>query len=332
MPFLFLSTACTTASADRDAGRVVFYTSWPQSTTRQVVDAFNRAHPDVRATYVLGETLELGARIQTESESGSLGGDVVVLADPAVTEVLARDGAFAEVPLPQFAEMRKGYYDPRGRWAAPRIAVGALWYNVEALRSRGLAPPGSWFDLLDPRYAPLTVMPSPVVAGTMATLISATVPDRRFGWGYWRRLAHGGAGFTNYVTDSARMVAARQAGIGYTLSNYTKQYPLHPKGSTRIAVPREGGIIVPSAASVLAEAPHPGAARTFFRYLMSPEVARILVKDGNYSPRLDAPTPQGLLPLARLPAMRLHTDWIMKPESRNEIQRRWHEVTGLSGG
>jgi iron(III) transport system substrate-binding protein len=306
---------------------VVFYTSWPQSTTQKVVDAFNQAHPDIQASFVLGETLELAARIEAERSSGSLGGDVVVLADAAVTKSLADSGAFVTTDVAAQHEILDGFVDPEGRWAAPRVAVGSLWYNVEILEEAGLAPPDSWFDLLEPEYAKLTVMPSPLVAGTMATLLSGTVPDPRFGWDYWETLAARGASFTNYVTDAARMVAAGQAGIGYTLSNYIQQYPLHPQGSTRIVAPEEGVVVVPSAAAVLEGAPHPGSAQVFFRYLMSPEVAEVLVADQNYSTHVGATSPDGLTPLDELNQMKLDTAWLMEPDTRSEIQARWQAVT-----
>ncbi|CAB3396331.1 hypothetical protein [Kyrpidia spormannii] len=72
------------------SGTLHFYTSQPDTDANKLVQAFKTKYPGVQVDVFRSGTEEVIARLNTEAQAGSLGADVMLLADAPTFEALKK--------------------------------------------------------------------------------------------------------------------------------------------------------------------------------------------------------------------------------------------------
>ncbi|MGC8701425.1 MAG: substrate-binding domain-containing protein [Thiomonas sp.] len=245
-------------------GKVVMYTSVPTFLLSRWKTLFQAKYPGIDVEFFRSGTGKVLARVETESRAGSLGGDLVWLADPTTFNGMIAQNLLLSYEPPEWKHITLAK-NPQGYFVAGRVLVGCLLTNPKA----GGAAVKSFADLANPAMKGKICIASPLISGSTNIIDSALWKDPRFGWKHFEKLKKNEVLVLNDVPDVARAVASgeRAAGISLSLYKYQPEF---------------------------AKAPHPNAAKLFYRFLLSPVAQTVLSEAGIYPARTDLPAPNGL--------------------------------------
>jgi iron(III) transport system substrate-binding protein len=301
-------------------GSVVMYTSVPTFLLDRWKQVFEQRYPGVPVSYFRSGTGKVLARIETERRAGKVGGDIVWLADPTTFDGLVKSNALAPYQPPEWSAITLAK-EPHGLYIAGRILVGVLLVNKQQLPDS----PKSFADLVKPQYKGRIAIASPLISGSTNMINGALLKDPRFGWAYFEGLKRNDVLVLPDVPDVARSVASgeRAAGISLTLYKYQPEFEKSPM---EIVFPAEGSVPVASPLGLLSGAPHPAAAKLFYRFLLSQPAQAVLAESGLYPARNDTPPPKGLPPLTELKTMEPDSSWILAHQEENN--ERWRQIFG----
>ena len=304
----------------RKEGKVVMYTSVPGFLLDRWKALFQAQYPGVETEFFRSGTGKVLARIDTESRAGSLGGDVVWLADPTTFTGLVAKKLLLSYRPPEWAAIKLAK-DPDGHYVAGRILVGVLLVNKKVLPK----PPRAFADLTHPSLKGKVAIASPLISGSTNMIDGALWKDPRFGWKYFEALKKNDVLVLGDVPDVARSVASGERGAGISLTLY-KYQPEFLNSPMEIVMPSDGAVPVASPLGVFAQAPHPAAAKLFYRFLLSPLAQNVLSEAGIYPARADVQPPRGLPDYAALHTLVPDPVWIEAHAREN--QQRWREIFG----
>ncbi len=183
---------------------------------------------------------ELWARVQAEKPN--IGADVIFGFGPGPAILGKREGLWEAYPDPAaWRDIEARYKDGAGTWFDIGTSCFVLVGNKNLLAKKGYTMPGSWADLLDPKWKGEIVMPSPVTSGT-AFMINATFLqllgwDK--GWEFLERLDKNVAHYTKSGNQPLEDVGRGEFMLGLTSDEKVPQrlqqgYPIS------WVVPKEG--------------------------------------------------------------------------------------------
>jgi len=150
-----------------------------------------------------------------------------------------------------------------------RIIIG-FGTNPTVLTQKELVAPRCWSDLLAPAYGKEVELANPVTSGTgytiLATLVTLYGEDGAFE--YMRKLSPNVVRFTQSGTAQGPSVAHGEVGIGISFVHefITQQLAGF---EVKIAIPCEGTGDALGGMAILAGAPHPEEARTFYDWALT---------------------------------------------------------------
>lgn len=157
-------------------------------------------------------------RVEAEAESGNIQAD----AQWGMLHSLAQKAKGMDIlecyVSPAWEDIPQMYWDPEGCWYGWSYWFINGVYNTEVLAQKGLEPPKSWKDLLDPKWKGEIVMPNPGTAGT-AFVIVATIMQlygEEEGWKYLEELDKNVDQYTKSGSAPAQLVAQGEYAFGLT--------------------------------------------------------------------------------------------------------------------
>jgi iron(III) transport system substrate-binding protein len=280
---------------------------------RDLLELFERTyeekHPEVDVRWLDMGSQEVYDRVRAEAANPQadvwFGGPDTVFARGAAEGLLApyRPGWAEAVP----EECR----EPGGRYLCLYRTAPVLVYNRDAVKAEDA--PADWDDLLDPRWKGKIVIRDPLASGTLRTMFGMILarsvaetgsPERGFEW--LRRLD---AQTKEYPQNPALLFSmlARQEGL-ITVWELTDMFWQRQKGiPLGFRFPASGTPIIDDSVGLVANAPHPEAAKAFLEWVGSEEAQR-LAAEGAY--RLPA---RSDLPIESLPPWAREVVPQMKP-------------------
>jgi iron(III) transport system substrate-binding protein len=306
-------------AAAKQEGKVAMYTSVPTFLLKRWQELFQTTYPGIEVSFFRSGTGKVLARIDSELRAGALGGDVVWMADPTAFAPLVKSQAVLSYRPPEWEKLSLAK-DPQGYFVAGRILLGVILANPKA------GPVANSFaDLAKPEMKGKICIASPLISGSTNMIDAALLQAPGFGWSYFEALKKNDVLVLNDVPDVARAVASgeRSSGISLTLYKYQPEYQNSPM---EIIMPSEGAVPVASPVGVFAKAPHPNAAKLFYRFLLSVPAQNILSENGIYPANSDAAPPTGLPPLDKLKLLQPDPAWLMA--NQREIQGHWRGLFG----
>lgn len=148
--------ACTAAA---DEPMLVWYSSQDPSRNRAAADAFVAAYPRIQIEHLRLATGALATRYAQEREASVVNADVISLADPNFVAQGAANGWFVPITpetVPALAGLDAGWMSNGA--VTSSLSMLGFAYNTDEV---GDAPPQTWEDLLDPRFAGRIIMGDP---------------------------------------------------------------------------------------------------------------------------------------------------------------------------
>ena len=244
---------------------LVWLSAWQPRETEKVRAAFVARFPFVDLQAIC--TTHPFERMAEERRTGKPTFDTAGPISGTSVAHAAQQGMFASYVSPLMADLDQVFYDPKGHWYSTHSMGMCIAYNRDSVGEDQV--PRSYADLLEPRWKGRILMEDIRDWGTSAEW--ATGVHREFGEAYFQSLAAQDIQWyvEGAITGSLNQVTEGKHAIAPWSVDYMVQLRIdngEPLGWTN---PLRLGRV--PANVIMANAPHPYAARLFADWLMSDE-------------------------------------------------------------
>ncbi|MGV6871278.1 ABC transporter substrate-binding protein [Pseudochelatococcus sp. B33] len=269
------------------SGRLVLYTSQPNTDAQQTIDAFKAKHPNVDISFVRDGTPPLLAKLRAEFEAGQPQPDVLLIADSVTMEGLKKEGRLAAYEAADVSAYPAGTHDPEKFWFATKLITTGITYNTKADFK-----PQSWADLERPEVKGQLTMPSPLASGAAlihAATLTGNLPE---GWGYYEALKENDA-----LAGGGNGVVLKAVAGGEKLYGVIVDYmPIREKAKgapIEFVFPTEGVSAVTEPVAILSSTKNPEAARAFVDFILSKDGQDLARQQGYIPAHPEVALPEG---------------------------------------
>ncbi|MGL5436481.1 MAG: ABC transporter substrate-binding protein [Lachnospiraceae bacterium] len=166
------------------SGKVVIYTSMYEDIIENIDSKLEEVFPNVDVEFFQGGTGTIQQKIAAEKESGKLGADILMVAEPAYALELMADGYLHPY---KFSETDKliGEYDKDGYWYPVRILNMILAYNPDLTKKEDV--PNSFEEFAkDTAMKGSLSMSNPLTSGSAYASVVAL--HSKYGDDYFKEL------------------------------------------------------------------------------------------------------------------------------------------------
>lgn len=252
--------------AANEEGEVVFYSSDSDSINAAVIDAFEKAYPDITVNLVKAGP-DIAARVSTEKQSGINSGDVLSTGFQDLVENADWFLKLDDSVLPTLGEQTWPDNMKTDTWVAKFVQYLGVAWNTDVLNADDL---NTWSDLLKPEFKGAVTLPDPRATATNISWLDAV--SNVLGDDYVEQVfglqpnieAGGSVPATQDVAAGARDVSFPQSSM-LVADLSARGAPIGFKVLT------EPLVEVPGQLAVFKESPNPNAARVFANFRVSPE-------------------------------------------------------------
>ncbi len=303
--------AKVTAEAAKE-GEVVVYGVLIPATIQLTIDAFKKAHPNIRLQIVRDIDSAIALRVRQEQSVNAKGADIIVQSSYDPIDAQIGLGMLVPPTGPNAAAFGKALY----RDVAPILSsmpVG-IAYNTELAKT----PVDSYQDLLRPEFkGAISIMSIDAGAAPISwyDYIRNRYPD------FWTRLAAQNPKFYASSVPLVQGVASGEAALGgWGLPAIAS--PLIQKGAPlKVAIDKTESFGIEFVGGILKNAHDPNAAQVFMNFMMSLEGQEAL--NGGSRGISALPGVPGALPPTRMVSV---DPKIYTPEKLKQIAEEWKAV------
>lgn len=319
-----LSTCADVAKAEQE-GALVVYSTDPEDGTARLLASFHQSFPKIATNYVRLQAGALYAKVTSERQAGAHLVDALQLSDVGFVLDFQKRGGYTRYVSPEMVAYKPEYKStPEGFWTWGSIIMAGIAYNPKVVPPD--QAPKSWHDLLDPKWkdsVSVKVSNSGLQHETWFEL------KRLYGDEYWTKFAEQKPrAFDSYVQQYDRAVNGQDKIIA--TAQYSGYVQFKAKGAPiAFAYPEDGLPAGPETWGVVADAPHPEAAKLFMDWLLSvpgqTAYGQALFLN---SARADVPPPEGGRNVSEFKLL-FPADWQTFLASRTQFSRFWDKMTGM---
>jgi len=269
-----VAIAALSAPAAAQEGKLVLYTSQPQTDAQQTLDAFKSKHPRVDVSFVRDGTPRVMAKLRAEIEAGQPQADVLLIADSVTMEGLKKERRLLAHEKADLSAYPAGIHDKDKMWFATKLITTGIVYNTKAPLK-----PASWLDLTRPEAKGLIAMPSPLASGAAMIHAVTLTSNLSQGWKYYEALRQNGALASGGNGDVLKQVAGGEKLYGMIVDFM----PIREKAKgapIEFIFPSDGVSAVSEPVAILSTTRNPAAARAFVDFLVSAEGQELATRQG----------------------------------------------------
>lgn len=280
-PVLAASEAELLKGATKE-GKVLWYSTLPSSITERLIKLFEQKYA-VRVEFIRAGGLGMIQRIYAEQQKNIATADVIHSAAAEAFPEMKRKGWLARIDdLPEWKNILDNYKDKDGRYLTLRVDAIAVLFSETSI---GQAPPKSLKDFADASWKERLVVADPSASGAALLWCRWILSKPDLGYKFLKSLGANGVLVvrgTGQVSDTVLRGARAVA-----LMQQEHEYVRHRKERVGFYYPAEGFPVVAAPAAILANAPHPSAARLLLNFLVSPDAQDVILQEGLSSARRD---------------------------------------------
>jgi len=315
---------CADVDKAEAEGAFVLYSTDPEQGQAKLLASFNKLFPKIKTNYVRLQAGALYAKVRTERQAKSYLVDVIQISDMGMILDFQKVGGFSQYISPEMAAFKPEYKSkPEGYWTWGSVIMAGIAYNLK--NTPAAEAPKTWQDLLDPKWTDainVKVSNSGLQHGVWYMLKPILGDD------YFKKFAtQKPRAFDSYVQQYGRLVDGQDKVImGAQYSGYLE---FTQKGAPLSFVfPSTGVPAVSETYGIVADGPHPNAARLFMDWFLSPVGQQALAEALLlHSPREDVPAPAGGVPLKEMKLL-VPADWNDFEKDRPSFAKEWDRIVG----
>ncbi len=275
---LMLATALSPSLAQE--GKLVLYTSQPNTDAQATADAFMAKYPGITVEWVRDGTPLIMAKYRAELEAGAPQPDVLLIADVVTMEGLKAENLLLNYPEADTTGIDPSLYDEDGAYFSTKLITTGIVYNTAATMV-----PASWLDLTKPEAKDQIAMPSPLTSGAALIHTVTLTENLSEGWDFYADLAANGARASGGNGDVLTAVAGGEKLYGMIV-DYLPMREAAKGAPVAFVFPTEGVSAVTEPVAILASSKNQDNAKLFIDFLLSEDGQKLAASQG-YIPARD---------------------------------------------
>jgi len=251
------------SAANAAEGKLVLYTSQPNTDAQQTVDAFMAKNPGVTVEWVRDGTPKILAKLRAEIEAGAPQADVLLIADIVTMEGLKKEGRLMAYPEADISAFEGAQMDPDKTYFSTKLITTGIVYNTKAP-----FVPESWLDLTKPEAKGLIAIPSPLSSGAALIHTVTLTENLPEGWKFYQDLGANEVQASGGNGDVLKAVAGGDKLFGMIVD----YMPIREKAKgapVEFVFPKEGVSAVTEPVAILSTAKNVEAAKAFIDFILS---------------------------------------------------------------
>ncbi len=287
--------------------------------------------------FFYGGTSSLITKVYGEMETGVLGADMMLVAEPAFSLELKEKGYLEPIEVKNADTLLRFPFDPEGFWYPVRVCNMVLAYNPDKeadWNAKGVTIPRSFKDFaFDTALKGLISMGNPMSSGTTLAAVASLIQDNHYGESYLDGLAANEVMIESGSTALTKLQTGECAAIMILEESVLKaQKDAEDAGTplTNLAViyPEDVVVLIPSTVMTVAEArsPHANieACEALENWFLSEEAQKLLLQGFMHSTFANmADYPWHSMDTNELIRMDLGVDWEHVFRNREAINTAW---------
>ena len=260
----------------KEGGTVNFYGTLAQINAERILPVFEKRFPGMKVNHIDATADKLAARAITEARGGRVLADVFQMALENVLQVI--DQKLTVDWLPPEAAAYPANLKGANWLAADMVIITAAW-NTNLVKKAD--EPKSFDDLADPKWKG-KLIGEPRDVELLIGLARHKFKNDEKAFAFIRKLAANNIEFHKGHSELAEFLVAGQAAACVTC--YAHHYPPRIKKGAPLGYMLTEGIATITADALAKDAPHPNAARLFYRWSASEEGQKAYAAGGRLPP------------------------------------------------
>ncbi len=306
-------------------GKVVIYTSMYEDIIEAMDNQLDEVFPNMDIEFFYGGTGTLQSKVAAEMDSGKLGCDILMVAEPSYALELKEAGILHPF---MFAETDKLLFDadPEGYWYPVRMLNMVLAYNPEKYSKDAL--PNSFKDFaFDTEMKGSLSMGNPLTSGTSYAAIVALLD--KYGEDYYKALGSQGVAIESGSVALTKLETGECKEVMILEESVLKKR--EEEGSKlEVIYPTDGVVSTPSPIMIIDDEhsanANAAAAEAVEEWFLSTEGQKYIVAGWMHSVRSDYPNaPYDAIPTSEIIAGVMPVDWVKCYTQREEIRTLFQE-------
>ena len=311
-------------------GKVLIYTSMYEDIIEAIDKTLEEVFPDCDIEFFYGGTGNLQAKIAAEMDTGKLGCDMMMVAEPAYSLELKEGGWLNPYVSPEAGALAFDY-DPEGYWYPVRVCNMVLAYNPDLKNKEDI--PNSFYDFAyDASVKGKISMSNPLTSGTAQAAVTGL--KDKYGYEYFDAL-----GAQNVMVESGSVALTKletgECDVIMILEESVLKKREEEGSKLEVIYPTDGTINVPSTIMTVAADKSANnnlqACEAITDWFLSPEGQANIVAAWMHSVRNDYPEPPyDAIPTNEIRANVLPVDWDHCFRQREEIRTKFQEAVTIA--
>jgi iron(III) transport system substrate-binding protein len=287
-------------AAAKPEGSLTWYVAqYLTSTAERIGTGFSERYPGLKVNTIRSTGQVAYSRLQQDIRAKVPQCDVFTATDFSHAVALKRQGLLMKYVPENAAKMEPSLrdIDPDGYYHATSANPTIMAYNTNLVSKENA--PTNWTDLIDPKWKGKATLSHPGFSGQTGEW--ALMMEKLYGKGFFDKLAANDPQIGRSLGDPVTVLTPGERQIG--ISSYSSVLAAKAKGNPIEAVfPTDGSKVTRSPSFILANAPHPNAAKLFMEFLLSVPGSKLMTAGGYPSLRPEVPPPEGSVPIAQIKA------------------------------
>lgn len=302
-------------AAIKEGGTVNFYGTLAQINAERILPVFEKRFPGMKVNHIDATADKLAARAITEARGGRVLSDVFQMALENVLQVIDQKLTVDWLP-PEAAAYPANFKGPNWLAADMVIIIGA--WNTSLVKKED--EPKQFDDFADPKWKGKLIAEARDVELLIGLARHKFKNDEK-AFDFVRKLAANSIEFHKGHSELAEFLVAGQAAACVTC--YAHHYPPRIKKGAPLGFMLSEGIATITANALAKDAPHPNAARLFYRWSASEEGQKAYAAGGRLPPHPKVEPREKIRPAVLYP---IGTDEI---KDWKKYEKTWKEIFKL---
>ena len=301
-------------------GKVVVYTSIYQFVIDMMSEQLKAEFPNLEVEFFYGGTGSLQTKLTGEMETGTLGCDMMLVAEPAYSLELKEGEWLHQFEVEDADKILRFPYDEDGYWYPVRVCNMVIAYNPELYTPDQLPKTFKEFAE-DPSLKGLISMGNPLTSGTTMAAVAALTD--KYGYEYFDALGANDVMIESGSTAQAKLETG-ECDVIMILEESILQNRKEKGSKLACLYPEDGNIVIPSAVMIVAEEKSANvnteACEAIANWLLSEEGQSYIVQGYMHSVLTNFPeVPYDSIPSEQVIENDMGVDW----------ERCYKEITNL---
>ncbi len=258
--------------AAKKEGEVMVYNQASIQEWEEIGAAFQKKYPGIKVDAFAGTSEAMRDKVLTEAKARKVVGDVMVRANMQDTYTFTQEGVFEPYLSPQDKYFDEKHYDPKGLWHGHARYPHVIEYNVKSITKE--QAPKSYADLLKPEFKGKLGLEANAVPWFSGML---RIMGRDKGLEYMKKLAEQKPRLISGHTSLHKLVTSGEIPVAAYMYSF-RAVADKENGLVEWVNPTEGTSGDAVFVAVVKNTTHPNAARLVLDFVLSEEVAQIMVK------------------------------------------------------